>query len=194
MLAFDRWPDNAAAETDVVAITAKESPARRTAATRGQASTTRAGVDRRSASSADRGRSADARLPRGAARAAAVQVGADSDSVVKTPPPADPVVTELPAPDSDGSRPVTAPAPSPGAPRPEAPAPDAPTQPELPTPDELLPEPNEEAVGFSAVTAPLAESLSPLSPALGHTVRHTGDGLDGTLSGLVEATSSGTAR
>ena len=187
MLAFDRWPDNAVAETDVVAITAEGLTSERTAQAHERTSTSSA--DRRAGSAGDRGRAADTDVPRGAARAASVQVAAGSDSVVKTPPPADPVITELPAPDSgENSGPVSAPAPSPPGPD----APDTPTQPELPTPDELLPDPNDEDVGLSAVTAPLAESVSPVSPALSHTVRHAGDGLDGTLSGLVEATSGGT--
>jgi len=197
MLAFDRWPDNAAAETDVVAITADGPASERTLQTHERTSASRASADRRTGTAGDRGRAADTGVPSSVARAASVQVAADSDPLVKTPPPADPVVTELPAPDSvDDTRPVTAPAPSPGTgtPAPDAPSPDKPSQPELPTPDEILPDPNDEAVGLSAVTAPLAESLSPLSPVLGHTVRHTGEGLDGTLSGLVEATSAQTER
>ena len=189
MLAFDRWPDNAAAETDVVAITSDGRASERTLGT--HASTFAAGgsADRRAGSAGDRGRAAGARIPRSVARAASVQVGADSDSVVKTPRPADPVVTGLPAPDSvDDNGPVTAPSPGTGTPTPDTPG--KPAQPDLPTPGELLPDPNEEAVGLSAVTAPVSESLSPVSPALGNTVGRTGEQLDGALSGLVEATST----
>jgi hypothetical protein len=186
MLAFDAWPDNAAAETDVVAIHPADRMAESGAGTSEQASTARAADDRRSTSAGDRVRAADTRLPKDAARAASVQVAADSDALVKDPPPADPVVTELPAPDSaDGSRPVTAPAPSPSTPAPEAPAPEAPKH--LPTPGEVLPDANDEAVGLTAVTAPIADSLSPVSPLVGITVRGSGERIDGTLAGVVEA-------
>ena len=185
MLAFDRWPDNAAAETDVVAIAAAETATELTSPSRERA--VRASADRRSAATDRRTR---ARFPRVAARAASVQVAADSDSLTKASPPSDPVVTELPAPDAaDGSPSVSAPAPGDAAPTPDAPA-----QPRLPTPDEILPDPDEETVGLSVVTAPVSESLTPLSPELGTAVRRTGDGIDGTLSGLVEATSAGTER
>jgi hypothetical protein len=177
LVAFDRWPGTAAADTETVRIAGAVSQ-------RDGAGPVRA-IDRTSATRLAGGvaaRSVAIRTPpRAAARAAALQVAAGSDSLVEAPAPADPVVSDLPAPQS-----VPAGGPAPASPQPASPDPAPPAEPGVPLADvvEVLPEPPSGGTGdqVTEVTDPVADSVAPLSPALGGTVERT----TGTLGGLVD--------
>ena len=169
-LAFDQWPEDAAADTVVVPIGAdrpqrdsgEDSPPR--AATRLAARRAATGLPRRPPAS----------VRRAVAGRVAVQVIEDSDSLAAAP--ADPVVSDLPAPDAVAGPPPP-PTPPVRAPAPAAPGP--PDQPRLPVPDDVLPADGEE---LAHVTQPLDDTLT---PALEHTEARV-DSTVGGIVGLVE--------
>ena len=92
LVAFDRWPDDEPSRADVVAVDGSDraTRAREVIAERRRAAGARA-VERR--------RRAAAQRRRAAGRAPAARGGKES----KAAPVADPVISNLPAPDSDGS-------------------------------------------------------------------------------------------
>jgi hypothetical protein len=179
VLAFDRWPDNAAAaDTQVVPIAGAAVRGAGSDAPRGQAA--RATAARAAGDTTVRAATSGA-APRATAGVAAVQVVRESDSLTAARP-ADPVVSDLPAPDS---APTAGAAPAPAqaatAPTPEEPVPE-PEPPQLPLPGgDVLPLPSDAGGGLSGVTQPLADSLGQVSPALGHTVQYTGATVDGLV-------------
>ena len=182
-VAFDRWPDSAAADPEVVAIAAEQQrePTRRSPA---PARTDRTAFGPRASRAVLTG--TRIRVPRAVAVAAAIQADGGTDTLVEVPAPADPVISDLPAPDAVAGDRGPAPAPAVAAPAPDRSTPDRPAGPRLPVPSEvdgLLPEPSAGGGdGLSAVATPVEESFETLGPALDGPVEQTG----ATLDGLVE--------
>ena len=93
-VAFDRWPDGESSQADVVAVDGSDRavPAS-TVIERRRAARARASERRRSRAAAERRR----------ARVRAKDTGEAGDPSSHIAPPADPVISDLPAPDNDGS-------------------------------------------------------------------------------------------
>ena len=175
-VAFDRWPDHAAADTQVVPI-AGAPPAAEP-----ETAPARPAGDRASAAQRKRLERALVRAARPGAQVVGVQIAADADSLA-TAPAADPVVSDLPAPDAAASPAAgrTPPA-APAGPQPPAPATGA--RPGLPEMDEVtaaLP-----ADGVDGATGPLAGPVGQVSPDLGGTIRTTSGTIESTLTALAE--------
>src|SRR4051812_1923549 len=178
LVAFDRWPTQAVAEAESVPVTGDGVGAGH------QSGESRAFVRtgpfaRSSAVSAKRSAAA---LRRMAARAGRV------DATSSIPAPAaevihEPIVSDLPAPDSAPSTPApAAPAPQQQAPAspPAAPVPD--TKPPAIGPGELAPA--AEAT-LARTTTGLGDTAGGLSPSLGNAIRGTGTTATGTIHVLL---------
>lgn len=158
--AFDRWPDHAAADSEVVPIA--PGPAAPEALPRSPESATRAPAGRG-------GEAAAGRAVRGAlAPAAEVEATAATEEIVKTPVPADPVIANVPA---SGAAPVGDVS---GAPRPSAvPAPEA-AEPVVPAPADVvdaLPAPAiDTQLEIEDVTTPAGDAVAPVNQSLGDAV------------------------
>jgi hypothetical protein len=160
LVAFDRWPSHAVAEAETVPIAADSTDAiGRAVAVRGTAA--RAG-----------------RVERNVATAAPTPSG----------PVADPVVSQLPAPDTASDAPAASSPAESGAPAANAAGQDAigggsPSPPPVTLPPSML-DPSR-GDGVTQVTSPLAERFAAVSPALGQTVRGTGTTTEGAVRTLL---------
>jgi hypothetical protein len=181
LVAFDRWPSQAVAEAESVPVTrdgvnaSHQSGESRAFARSGPSVRTSAISEKRSA----------AVLRRAAARAG--KVDAAAAPAPAAPAVHEPIVSDLPAPDSAPSTPApAAPAPAAQQQAPEPASAPAPTPPEatLPviTPGELTPTTEHT---LDDATAGLGDTVSALSPALGHTIRGTGTTATGTIHVLL---------
>jgi hypothetical protein len=174
LVAFDRWPSQAVAEAESVPVTrdgvnaSHQSGESRAFARTGPSVRSTAISEKRSA----------AVLRRAAARAGKVDATAAPGPTA--PAIHEPIVSDLPAPDSDPSTPAPqqqAPAPAPA----QAPKPPEATPPVI-TPGSLAPTAEHT---LADATAGLGDTVGGLSPALGHTIRGTGTTATGTIHVLL---------
>lgn len=158
LVAFDRWPSQAVAEAESVPVTGD-----------GVGAAHGSGESRAFASTGPSVRSTAMSASRSAAvlRRAAARAGHVDATIAPAPAASvhEPIVSDLPAPDSDPSTPA------PAAQQPQAAAPAAPKPPEPAiTPGSLAPT-AEGTLGDTATG--VGDTVGGLSPDLGHTVRGT---------------------
>jgi hypothetical protein len=176
LVAFDRWPTQAIAEAESVPVTggATVSHRARPPVTIGRARLTAISEAR----------------SRAVLRRAAARAGRVGHATVPAPAPAvsEPIVSDLPAPNTAPSTPAPAApaqqqqAPAP-APAPEPQTPEPPAVPVIPIPPGSLAPAAEDTL--TGATTGLGDVVGGLSPALGQTVRGTGSTATGTIHTLL---------
>ena len=182
LVAFDRWPTLATAEAESVQIADEGTEViRRAAKPRALA---------RSGATAPAATGAFARASSDALRAAAARAGRVERAIRSAEPGSsarvkDPVVSDLPAPDSAADVPAQSPAAAPdGTSAPGTGTPGGAGSPVLTLPP--APVNPTGGDGLGEVTTQLGDGVSQLSPQLGQTVRGTGTTVTGTIDQLLE--------
>lgn len=176
LVAFDRWPNQAVAEAEAVPIASDGSDAIRRAAEPRELGAALP-IARTSVLSASR---VDAVLRKSAARAGRIdsQTSRAAARATSTPTVSDPIVSDLPAPDSTSA----APAPAQAAPAPAAQAPAPSPAPAILPPGTVTPNAGDSLDG---VSGSVADTVGGLNPGLGQTVRGTASTTSATLDGLL---------
>jgi hypothetical protein len=178
LVAFDRWPTQAIAEAESV-------PIARDGADSSRASTASRTLEPSRVALANPVPATRSRavLQGAAARAGSTSTEAPASAPgARAPAASDPVVSDLPAPDSEPGGPAQQPAPA-AASTPQVPSSPDPRPPviELP-PGSLEPTAGD---GLTDATTSLGDSIGGFSPTLGETVRGTGATVTGSVQTLL---------